>query len=364
MNIQLFDYEIPESSIAQFPALNRGDAKLLVVDRKTQGITTKQFHDFPYLVPKGSALFRNNARVLQGRIHGNRPSGGKVECLLLRPGRDRDNWWCLLRPGRKLGPGRTFEKGGSFHAQVLEKKPSGEFLVQFNVKDGGGVPEMAEKAGEVPLPPYIKRDQEYKQAVEDQERYQTVYNDPDKTVAAAAPTAGLHFTEFILEELDRKKIQSFDLTLHIGLGTFHPINTEQIQDYSIHREAYEIPTDTLEALKKQRIGPRIAIGTTTVRALEDLSFKTHSKAIGSTSTLGSDSISAEASLLIYPPFEFQICQALLTNFHLPRSTLMCLVAAFLTPGSTDGISWLKEIYREALAMNYRFYSYGDAMLIL
>lgn len=364
VNTRLFDFEIPESAIAQFPAENRGDAKLLVVDRRTQKITTKRFHDFPYLVPKGSALFRNNARVIQGRIHGNRPLGGEVECLLLRPGRDRDSWWCLLRPGRKLGPGKTFEKRGVFHAQVLEKKPSGEFLVQFSVKEDGGVTAMAEKRGEVPLPPYIRRDQEYKHALEDRERYQTVYSDPDKTVAAAAPTAGLHFTESILEELDSKKIQSFDLTLHIGLGTFQPINTEKIEDYSIHREAYEIPKGTLEALKKSRIGPRIAIGTTTVRALEDLSFKTRSKAIDSTSTLASDSISAEASLLIYPPFEFQNCQALLTNFHLPRSTLMCLVAAFLAPGSTEGISWLKEIYREALVMKYRFYSYGDAMLIL
>ena len=363
MNTRLFDYEIPESSIAQYPAGKRGESRLLVVDRKTQKLTPQRFRDFPDLIPKGSALFRNNARVLQGRVRGNRPSGGEAECLLLRPGEERDCWWCLLRPGRKLMPGGTFARRGVFHAQVLEKRPTGEFLVRFDVAEDGGVPAMAEKWGEVPLPHYIRRDPEDERAVQDRERYQTVYSDPDKT-AAAAPTAGLHFTESILRELNRMEIQCFDLTLHIGLGTFQPINTEKIEDYSIHREAYEIPKATLEALSQQREGPRIAIGTTAVRALEDHSIQTQSGVAGTISKMVTDSYSAEASLLIYPPFQFQICQALLTNFHLPRSTLMCLVAAFLTPGSTDGIKWLKDIYREAIGMKYRFYSYGDAMLIL
>jgi S-adenosylmethionine:tRNA ribosyltransferase-isomerase len=214
----------------------------------------------------------------------------------------------------------------------------------------------------VPLPPYIERDASASdhdaQRALDLERYQTVYADRNRTVAVAAPTAGLHFTPEIFSQLAAKGVGTAEVTLHVGLGTFKPITTAHVEEHAIHRELYELPAATQRALFQPLSGRRVAVGTTTVRTVEDFLSHHHAPLADARTHL------AEASIFIYPPRTFRGVDALITNFHQPRSTLLCLVAAFLSPGSTDGIGWLKEIYAEAIAREYRFFSYGDAMLIL
>jgi S-adenosylmethionine:tRNA ribosyltransferase-isomerase len=360
----LFDYPLPESLIAQHPAQRRDASRLLVVDRASRKLEHRHFRDLPEYLRAGDTLFRNNAAVIPARLHAARPTGGHVECLLLRPAADSqvsgfspqpsDPWWCLLRPGKKLPVGATFARADAFAATVLEKTEEGLARVAFTTTDGN-ILAVANRIGEMPLPPYITgREADAARAV-DRERYQTVYADRGHQVAAAAPTAGLHFTPELLADLGTRGVGFADLTLHVGLGTFRPIATETIEEHPIHREVYELPPSTQAALF-QRGGRRIAVGTTTVRSVEDY-LATHS-APGDRDHLG------EAGLFIYPPRTFRGVDALITNFHQPRSTLLCLVSAFLAPGSTDGIAWLKEIYAEAVAREYRFFSYGDAMLIL
>ena len=216
---------------------------------------------------------------------------------------------------------------------------------------------VANQIGEMPLPPYITgRDNDAARSI-DRERYQTVYADRGHQVAAAAPTAGLHFTPQLLSQLATQGISTADVTLHVGLGTFRPITTDSIEDHAIHREIYEMPEMTAQALRATQ-GRRIAVGTTSVRTIEDYLAR------ASTETQPGADFAGEAQIFIYPPRAFRGVDALITNFHQPRSTLLCLVAAFLAPESTEGIAWLKEIYAEAIAHEYRFFSYGDVMLIL
>jgi S-adenosylmethionine:tRNA ribosyltransferase-isomerase len=235
-------------------------------------------------------------------------------------------------------------------------------VVRFTTADNEAITSIANRLGEVPLPPYISRDDDPPEPdtlrARDLERYQTVYADRNRQVAVAAPTAGLHFTPELLGTLKTMGVDSADITLHVGLGTFKPITSDTIEAHAIHRELYEIPAATQSALFPPLAGRRIAVGTTTVRTIEDF-LSTHT----TPQVAGSPHI-AEASTFIYPPRTFRGVDALITNFHQPRSTLLCLVAAFLSPGSTDGISWLHEIYADAIAREYRFFSYGDAMLIL
>jgi len=362
MDTALFDYPLPAERIAQRPAEPRDSARLLVVNRATRRVEHRIFRELPELLPAGTRLFRNHASVFKARLRLTRLTGGQLECLLLHPDLTRDangnTWWCLLKPGKKYAVGAKFGVTGLFEATVLEKQPDGRVLAKFDAP--GGVLGVTEQIGEMPLPPYIKRDQpDNARPTSDEKNYQTVYADPAKKIAAAAPTAGLHFTPAVLAALAARGVMMHDLALRVGLDTFRPITAEKLEDHVIHREWYEIPTATRQALATPG-GRRLAIGTTTLRALEDYFSKNASK--------HNDAITepwmAEANLFIYPPREFAGADLLLTNFHLPRSTLLCLVSAFLTPGSMDGIAWLKEIYAEALARNYRFYSYGDAMLIL
>jgi S-adenosylmethionine:tRNA ribosyltransferase-isomerase len=376
----LFDYPLPERLIAQRPTDRRDDSRLLVVDRKTRALAHRHFRDLPDYLRAGDTLFRNNAAVIPARLHATRPTGGQVECLLLRPAispgstnlapteppavsglqpsafsvSPLDQWWCLLRPGKKLPIAATFGLEGEFTGTVLEKTEEGLVRVGFNTTQGN-ILAVANRIGEMPLPPYITgHDNAAAQAV-DRERYQTVYADRGHQVAAAAPTAGLHFTPELIKRIADQGIAFADLTLHVGLGTFRPIQVENIADHAIHREVYEIPAPTQQSLFSAK-GRRIAIGTTSVRSIEDfLSVQS--------APLDRDFV-READIFIYPPRTFRGVDALITNFHQPRSTLLCLVSAFLTPGSPDGIAWLKEIYAEAVAREYRFFSYGDAMLIL
>ena len=371
MKTALFDYPVPERLIAQKPADRRDESRLLVVDRQAHTIEHRHFHDLPGYLRAGDCLVRNNATVIPARLHASRPTGGQVECLLLRPvmewsaddlarganaaGSPRlQEWWCLLRPGKKLPVGATFGLENIFTATVREKTGDGLMRVAFVTQDGD-ILAIANRIGEMPLPPYIAaRDSDEDRAL-DRQRYQTIYANPAQQVAAAAPTAGLHFTPELLAGLIARGVASVDLTLHIGLGTFRPIATENIEDHAIHHEAYEINATAQRALFTTP-GRRVAVGTTSVRTIEDYLSRHSAPATGD--------ILAEADIFIYPPREFRGVDALITNFHQPRSTLLCLVAAFLAPGSTEGIAWLKEVYAEAVAREYRFYSYGDAMLIL
>ena len=391
MKTEDFDYPLPESLIAQRPAARRDESRLLVVHRAERRIEHRHFRDLPGYLRAGDTLFRNNAGVIPARLHARRPTGGQVECLLLRPaatqpessgasgwnaasGRvsscvtqanpseDRvppsdkgsEEWWCLLRPGKKLPVDATFGLPGRFTGTVREKTADGTVRVAFQTS-GGDILQVANQIGEMPLPPYIAARHDDAERTLDRERYQTVYADRGHQVAAAAPTAGLHFTPELLAGLQAQGVNFADLTLHVGLGTFRPIMSEHVEDHAIHREIYEIPANTQRALFAPA-GRRIAVGTTAVRTVEDF-LSRHS------APLGRDFL-AEAGLFIYPPRRFAGIDALITNFHQPRSTLLCLVSAFLTPGSTEGIAWLKEIYAEAVAREYRFFSYGDAMLVL
>lgn len=371
MDTALFNYPLPPERIAQTPAEPRDSARLLVVERATRRVRHHIFRELPELLPPGTRLFRNHAAVFKARLRLCRETGGELECLLLHPDLTRagggEVWWCLLKPGKKYAVGATFGAAGVFTATVLEKQADGRVLARFDTVDTGGVLAVAERLGDVPLPPYIRRAgvETAAEKLRDAASYQTVYADPAKKIAAAAPTAGLHFTPAVLAALATRGVATHEFALRVGLGTFRPIATEQVEAHVIHREWYEIPTATRAALAAPG-GPRLAVGTTTLRAVEDYLGKNPMAASG---RLGAASLPqqpwlAEADIFIYPPREFAGAEMLLTNFHLPRSTLLCLVSAFLAPGATDGIPWLKEIYAEAGARGYRFYSFGDAMLIL
>ena len=379
LSATLFDYDLPPRLIAQVPAVRRDQSRLLVVDRATRAIAHRTFANLPEYLRAGDTLFRNNAAVLPARLHAHRPTGGKVECFLLRPVDGGQTWRCLVKPGKKLAVGATFaHPTGDFAGEILAKEADGSADVRFTTRSGEPISTVARRLGDVPLPPYIVRTDDSRRA-EDFERYQTVYADrAHHEVAVAAPTAGLHFTPELLATLDTHGVRTAEITLHVGLGTFKPIATATVEEHQIHRELYELPVATQRALFPPFTGRRIAVGTTSVRSIEDF-LSTHSAptapSLPAASSSNPPAVSlpnpskgvphvAEASLFIYPPRLFRGVDALITNFHQPRSTLLCLTAAFLTPGSTDGIAWLRELYAEAIAREYRFFSYGDALLIL
>lgn len=362
MNISLFDYHLPLELIAQEPAKERDASRLMVVNRKTREVTHTQFSEIHRYLPQGARFFRNNAAVLKARIFGQRPTGGKVECLLLQPAEDAQTWWCLLKPGKKTLSAGSFGLPGEFKAEVLEVGANGNYKVRFDPERNESVTELSERLGILPLPPYIERTIDDPRRTEDNERYQTVYADYQKQIAVAAPTAGLHFTPELIAALEKDGCRFHDLTLQIGIGTFHPIQVENVEDHNIHHEWYEISAEVFAELNKPEAGPRIAVGTTSVRSIEDAMRRTEQRA--NTCLTPSESVQAEADIYIYPPANFSGIDGMITNFHLPKSTLLCLVSSFLTPGSDEGIFWLKELYAEAIEYKYRFYSYGDAMMIL
>ncbi len=385
MDTALFDYELPPERIAQEALPIRDDSRLLVIHRSSQTIEHRKFSDLIEYSRPSDLFFRNTAKVLPARIFAQRPTGGRVECLLLRTAGESSTsplgpnkhqapsetlagpaarssqseaWWCLLRPGKKLPPGSVFSVGNVFAATVLEKNDQAEYLVEFSLSGNRSVASMAEELGKMPLPPYIQRGRDDPRDSFDKNRYQTVYAQAEKSVAAAAPTAGLHFTPELVDAIERKGGQFQDLTLHVGMGTFKPLDEGEVEAHQIHREIYEIPESAQRALRSapEQGKRRICIGTTSVRSVEDFLRKS--------SGVQKPVFTDEASLFLYPPCRFMGVDGLVTNFHLPKSTLLCLVSAFLTPGETEGIAWLKEIYKEAIALEYRFLSYGDAMLIL
>lgn len=334
-----FFYELPQELIAQTPLERRDGSRLLTLNKETGAIEHRHFFDLPQFLHPGDCLVLNNSRVLPARLIGHRPTGGAVEILLLVD-KGGDTWECLVRPGKKLRTGARISFGeGQLQAEITEVLPDGNRLVHFEYE--GIFLEVLEELGRMPLPPYIKEE------LKDQERYQTVYS---KVVgSAAAPTAGLHFTPELLKEIQDKGINLCYVTLHVGLGTFRPVKEEEITEHEMHSEYCVIPQETADIINetKKNGGRVICVGTTSCRTLESWANED-----GTLSATG-----GWTDIFIYPGYQFKVMDALVTNFHLPESTLIMLVSALA------GREHILDAYKEAVKERYRFFSFGDAMFI-
>ena len=352
-----FDYTLPSDLIAQTPALRRDQSRLMVIDRKTKKIEHKLFKELPSYLKSTDTLFRNNASVLPARLRGLRPTGGAVECLLLEKMPDKpETWRCLLKPGRKLPEQATFHGvQNEYIALVVKKDAEGIAEVSFLIPSNKSLVSIARQIGEMPLPPYIERANQ-DQHLLDAERYQTVYARAAGSVAA--PTAGLHFTPELLDKIRALGVKICFVTLHVGAGTFLPVKVENVVDHKMHSEYFEIGEETVAAINAaKKSGHRvIAVGTTATRTLESMARLNAGKL---------NVYAGKTDIFLFPPAQFQIVDALLTNFHLPESTLLMLVSAFAAPGEkARGRDLILKTYAEAIRERYRFFSYGDAMLIL
>lgn len=333
-------YDLPEELIAQTPLQKRDTSRLMVLNRKTGEISHKHFFDIVDYLNPGDCLVMNDSRVLPARLLGHRPTGGAVEVLLLR---DLGNncWECLCKPGRKMLPGNGVSFGnGELKAVVREVRDDGNRVVEFFYE--GIFLEVLERLGKMPLPPYIKAE------LADQERYQTVYS--REVGSAAAPTAGLHFTNELLDSIREKGVKTAFVTLHVGLGTFRPVKTDNILEHHMHSELCMMSEETAQMLNETRKngGRVICVGTTSCRTLESLAGEDGTFAAGSKWT----------DIFIYPGYQFKAMDGLITNFHLPESTLVMLVSAFA------GRENVLNAYAEAVRERYRFFSFGDAMCIM
>ena len=335
-----FYYDLPQELIAQTPLEQRDASRLMVLDRETGAVTHRHFRDILDYLRPGDCLVLNDSRVLPARLLGTRPTGGAVEVLLLRDlGGSR--WECLTKPGRKTQPGTELSFGdGLLTATVVDAVEDGNKILEFHYE--GIFLEILEQLGQMPLPPYIK------ETLKDQERYQTVYS--HAVGSAAAPTAGLHFTQELLDEIRARGVETAFITLHVGLGTFRPVKADEITEHHMHSEFCIIPDEAAEKINRaHRSGGRvICVGTTSCRTLE--SFASEDGTIAPTS--------GWTDIFIYPGYRFKMMDGLITNFHLPESTLVMLVSAFA------GREHILHAYETAVAEKYRFFSFGDAMLIL
>lgn len=335
-----FYYDLPQELIAQTPLERRDGSRLMTLDKDTGAVGHAHFYDLPRYLRPGDCLVLNDSRVLPARLIGRRdPSGGAVEVLLLTD-KGGKVWECLVRPGRKLKPGARVVFGdGELSAQIVEELPGGNRLVRFEYE--GIFLEVLERLGKMPLPPYIKAE------LQDRERYQTVYS--REVGSAAAPTAGLHFTKELLHQVEEMGVKVCTVTLHVGLGTFRPVSEEDLEEHDMHSEFCTISRETADTINAVKDAGRrvVCVGTTSCRTLESWAAED--------GTLKESS--GWTSIYIYPGYRFKIMDALVTNFHLPESTLIMLVSAFA------GRENVLAAYEEAVRERYRFFSFGDAMFI-
>lgn len=341
MNVEEFDYHLPESLIAQTPLKNRDQSRLLVLGRKTGNIAHKHFTDIMDYFETGDTLVLNDTRVMPARLFGlKEETGAKVEMLMLNRIEDND-WEVLLKPAKRIKVGNTLSFGnGKIIAECIKELDQGGRIMRLHFE--GILEERLDELGEMPLPPYIK------ERLDDPDRYQTVY--AKENGSAAAPTAGLHFTDELLQKIKDKGVNIAFITLHVGLGTFRPVSVEDINDHEMHSEYYQMTKETADILNKTKEnGHRIiSVGTTSTRTLETIR-RDHEQFVAT---------SGWTDIFIYPGFEYKAIDGLITNFHLPKSTLVMLVSAF------SSREYILNAYKEAVKLKYRFFSFGDAMLII
>ncbi len=345
MLVSEFDYDLPEELIAQTPAQKRDMSKMMVLDKNTGAIEHKHFFDIVDYLDDNCVLILNNTKVIPARLYGHKDTGAKIEVFLLKQKEDK-KWEVLIKPSKRVKVGTDIKISDNLSATVVEPEEEGKWIVQLHYE--GNIMEILSEVGNVPLPPYIERkmtSEELKKL--DYDRYQTVYAKYAGSVAA--PTAGLHFTKEILEKLKEKGVQIGYVTLTVGLGTFRPVKCENVLDHKMDSEDYHISKETADLINKaKKEGKKIvAVGTTSVRTLES-AYKEFGEI---------KECSSSSTLFIYPPYEFKVIDNLITNFHLPKSTLLMLVSALA------GKDNIMHAYKEAIANKYRFYSYGDCMFI-
>ncbi|UFT97897.1 tRNA preQ1(34) S-adenosylmethionine ribosyltransferase-isomerase QueA [Radiobacillus kanasensis] len=342
MDINDFDYHLPEELIAQVPLKDRASSRLLVLNREKQTMSHQHFSDIKSFLRKGDCLVLNDTKVLPARLYGTKSdTGAKVEVLLLTQ-LEQDNWEVLVKPAKKIKVGTTISFGeGRLTAICKEEKEHGGRVLSFQYE--GIFLEVLNELGEMPLPPYIK------EQLPDKDRYQTVYAKEEGS--AAAPTAGLHFTKELMDELKNIGVEFAYITLHVGLGTFRPVSVDRIEDHDMHSEFYLMSQETADHLNrvKEQNGRIISVGTTSTRTLETIARDHQGRFTES---------SGWTNIFIYPPYTFQAIDGLITNFHLPKSTLIMLVSALASK------EFILQAYEEAVKERYRFFSFGDAMLIL
>lgn len=335
-----FYYELPDELIAQTPLEKRDSSRMLILDKTTGAVSHSHFYNILDHLSEGDLLVMNNSRVLPARIFGVRKdTGATVEFLLLKQV-ENNKWETLVKPGKKAKPGTEFDFMGIMKGYVEDIGKEGVRIVRFEAEES--IYTALDKIGQMPLPPYIK------ETLTDKERYQTVYSDP--VGSAAAPTAGLHFTDELLEKIRAKGIKTAFVTLHVGLGTFRPVKEDEITDHIMHSEHYELPEETVKLIEETKSsgGRVIAVGTTTTRTLESVA-RDKGKLVP---------CDGWTDIFIYPPYEFKVLDGLITNFHLPESTLIMLVSAFAGYDNT------LNAYNEAVKERYRFFSFGDSMMII
>jgi len=351
-----FEFILPLELIAQHPAPRRDDSRLLVLNRNDGHIEHRRFRDLLEFIRAGDVLVMNNSRVIPARLRGAiARTGGRLEILLVEENATND-WWAMLRPARRAQVGVQIglhdSKGNpaGVRADVVETNDEGHRRLKFS--GTSDIRDQLGRLGETPLPPYIHRDHEL---LEDRERYQTVFAEIGGS--AAAPTAGLHFTAELLGQIRGRGVQVCFVTLHVGPGTFLPVKTETLAAHKMHEERFEVGKETVRIVNEAKSSGRrvMVVGTTTVRVLESIAAQNNGKMVEN---------AGKTRIFIHPPFQFQIVDALLTNFHLPCSTLLMLASAFAAPGETRGREMILAAYTAAIRERYRFYSYGDAMLLL
>lgn len=346
MLLSEFDYELPEDLIAQLPADKRENSRMLVLNRGKHSISHKHFYDIVDLIEPNSLLVLNNTKVLPARLYGTKETGAKIEIFLLKQ-KENDSWEVLIKPSKRVKSGTIVKVSDELSVEVLERlEDDGEWLVKLIYY--GNLLDVLHRNGNIPLPPYIERKLQSEDIKKlDFERYQTVYAKDEGSVAA--PTAGLHFTEEILQKLKDKGVEIAYVTLNVGLGTFRPVKCENVLEHKMHSETFEITQEAADAINSAKMCGKkiIAVGTTTVRTLE-----TAYQIYGEIKACHDHS-----ELFIYPPYDFKVIDNLITNFHLPKSTLLMLVSALA------GKDFIFEAYKEAIENRYRFFSYGDCMYI-